>query len=97
MSDCTHERFNATVQVHRLLDGEGGAVVAYSAEVQVQCAQCLAPFEFVGVGMGSSPIEPLTDVGRTTLRAPIVPPGAEVNPNTFGYRIQQRGPVGPIS
>lgn len=96
MSDatCVHERFLADVNVHRIKQAEAGPVTNFTADVKIQCAACGLPFEFLGVGMGSSPVEPLTSPDRLELRAPIVPQGAQVNPNLIGFRVHTRGTLG---
>jgi hypothetical protein len=71
--NCKHEKFTAQVDVFRVCDEEGGPVTRYTTDITVHCAECLCPFEFIGPGCGASPSEPMVDVERVTLRAPIKP------------------------
>lgn len=89
--DCKHENFHATVEVTRLTKDEGGGPYAFSADVKIQCAGCLLPFKFLGLGVGMSSLEPLTDVTGQELHAPIVPVGREDMVGTLGYRITVPG------
>jgi len=82
MHTCEHGEFEATVDVHRITD-KG----AFTADVRISCRACGAPFEFVGVALGSSPSEPRTSVNRQELRAPIVPPGGRVPEGMAGFSI----------
>jgi hypothetical protein len=70
---CRHENFNASVMVGRLTRDEGGPVIGYAADVQIQCAQCGLPFRFVGVSAGVHHSEPRVSVDGMELRAPIEP------------------------
>lgn len=65
--------FDARVTVARLTATEGGPVVSYSAEVIVRCHDCHLDFEFVGLPMGASPVEPTTSADGLHARLPIVP------------------------
>ena len=44
---CKHEQFSAQVDVNRLEDSG-----RFSAEVRIKCAQCGAPFRFLGLPAG---------------------------------------------
>jgi len=66
--DCTHENFEATVSVIRL--GDTGR---FTTEISIRCENCGEPFRFLGVAVGSSPIEPKVSVDGLELRAPIEP------------------------
>lgn len=90
MSDCKHETFDAHCTVKRLSDVEDGPITSYGVDVRITCAECQTPFKFLGVGVGLSPIEPLTDVDGTELRAPIVPLGEEELVGRVGYRMSMR-------
>lgn len=74
---CPHESFAATVDVGRLLEQEGGPVVAYRAEVRIRCEGCGEPFRFTGVQAGLSDCRPMCSVDETELRAPIRPASAD--------------------
>lgn len=97
MADCAHENFEASVSVGRLTATEGGPVDGFKAEVRIVCAQCRVPFRWLGLGMGDSPLEPLTSVDGLELRAPITPEGTTMIANMPGFRINPRGPGRPPS
>ena len=67
---CEHEQFSAEVAVQRLGDGNG-VIRNFIAEIQVKCAQCGEPFHFVGAPAGFSFKHPTSNVGATTLHAPV--------------------------
>lgn len=57
-------------------------VLAFVADIQVICADCGLPFEWMGLEMGVFNSRPSTSFDRTELRAPIRPstdPAAQVN------------------
>lgn len=95
MSECLHENFEAAVEVIRLQPKEGEPVDGFTANVRVTCAKCRVPFRWLGLGVGDSPIEPLTDVEGLELRAPITPQGETLIANRPAFRINARGPGGP--
>lgn len=64
--------FAVKADVFRIENGKG-VVTAYSAEIGVRCAECGVRFRWLGLGMGLSPDEPMTDVPGFELRAPITP------------------------
>jgi hypothetical protein len=70
---CSHETFQANVQVGRLTDGEDGPVTAWVAEVRVRCAACGLEFGFLGPPAGVRNNEPTTSLDGLELRCPIVP------------------------
>lgn len=65
--------FVANVKVNRITDEGMVNVMAYSADVTVQCAECGMSFEFVGVDAGVSPFHPTCSIDSTQLRVPIKP------------------------
>lgn len=75
MKKCEHMNFSARVEVQRLTDGEGGAVLNFLADITVRCAECDIPFHFVGMAAntGLSFKHPTANVGATELHAPIAP------------------------
>ena len=91
MPKCQHEEFEANVKVGRLQQEEGGPVTHYTAEVVIICMQCRVAFEFVGLPMGHSSYEPMTNVDQTELRAPIMPPGETVPLGLTGLEIHRDG------
>lgn len=93
MTDCKHEQFFVHADVHRLQAVEGGDVTAFSVDITITCEQCQTPFKFLGLGVGMSSLQPMTDVPGTTLRAPLVPVGREDMVSTMpGYEVRMRGP-----
>jgi hypothetical protein len=49
MNKCTHENFNAHVEVSRIADSKP---MAFMADVKIECRDCKLPFEFIGVKAG---------------------------------------------
>lgn len=82
MSDttCDHPTFAAVVSVGRLTDDQTGCVVAYEADVRVQCDACGEPFTFQGLPAGSSSGHPTVSVDGQELRAPMLPASAKRSP-----------------
>lgn len=74
---CPHEQFTSRVGVARLTQGEGQAVAAYVAEVQIACSDCDEPFRFIGVQAGLQHDRPMCSVDETELRAPIRPASSD--------------------
>jgi hypothetical protein len=70
---CEHESFEADVAVNRHTEVDDGPVIAYSVDLTVRCAVCLAPFCFRGPAVGVSQMEPMVSLDGTELRAPIHP------------------------
>ena len=77
---CDHPTFAAVVSVGRLTDDQTGRVVAYEAEVKVQCDACGESFTFQGLPAGSSSDHPTVSVDGQELRAPIAPASAKRSP-----------------
>jgi hypothetical protein len=74
---CPHENFTATVEINRLTNDPGTAVIGYNADIKVRCADCDEPFRWVGVQAGLSPARPMCSVGETELRAPLRPASSD--------------------
>lgn len=76
MNQCQHHNFQANVAVGRLAADESGEkIVGFSADITVKCSDCGKPFEFVGLPMGYSPIQPMCSVDGTEARMPLKPQG----------------------
>ena len=52
MSKCEHLEFAATVNVHRLTDGDDGPVTGFLAEVRISCQACGRKMQFRGLPAG---------------------------------------------
>lgn len=79
MSDCKHERFQCSCAVTRLQDTkEPEKITGYTTDIKVHCMDCGIPFEWIGVSMGVSPLEPMVSADGTELRAPIRPSNAPI-------------------
>jgi len=72
-NSCPHEEFAAQVNVNRLLDGEGGSVTGFMAEITVTCQQCRTRFQFLGPEVGLNPRHPTVSPHRDELRVPLAP------------------------
>jgi hypothetical protein len=76
---CKHEEFNANVAVHRIQksDLEPDEIVAYQADIKVECRQCGQPFEFFGLPMGMSFYQPTISIDGQVMRVPLIIPGTK--------------------
>jgi hypothetical protein len=74
---CAHENFDAYVEVGRITDSDGTAVIAYAANIRVECAGCREPFRWTGLKAGLSPAGPMCSVDETEMRAPLRPASAD--------------------
>lgn len=74
---CEHREFDALVAVNRLTESVGGPVVGYSADIQVNCADCGELFRWTGLEPGFSPTGPRCSVDETVMAAPLRPAGAD--------------------
>ena len=60
MNDCTHEYFNANVEVSRLYNDDDGPIASLAIDVRAECTDCGKPVRFEGpigvaVGRGAPP------------------------------------------
>jgi hypothetical protein len=78
---CPHEEFDASVDVGRISDVEGGPIVQYSATMRVWCKACQEPMVWIGVDPGLSPRGPRMSIDAQSLVAPCRP---ETSPADFG-------------
>lgn len=69
---CEHLNFKVEAKVGRLTD-ESGKVTNYTCDLEVHCADCYHPFEFIGLPGGVNPSFPTVNFDNTELRAPIKP------------------------
>lgn len=72
MSKCDHNNFTANVDVIQITDDEGN-ITSYQAEIEVTCADCYAPMQFLGLPAGANLENPTVSVDGTQLRQPIKP------------------------
>jgi hypothetical protein len=70
---CTHDSFDASVDVGRLTEKDGGPVTSYVCEVRVRCAVCGEAFGFIGPPAGVRGDGPTTSQDGLELRIPIAP------------------------
>jgi hypothetical protein len=86
---CPHLNFNAVINCNRLTKGEDDPiVVAYNAEIRINCYDCGLPFEFIGVDAGMMPDKPMASVDAQELRAPIRPKGCKLLPAVPGFTVR---------
>ena len=78
MTECLHNNFTCKAAVKRLTDSEGGPVTGYTADIEINCADCGIPFRFTGLPAGSHYYKPRVSVDGTELRAPIEPANHEI-------------------
>ncbi|HWB34598.1 MAG TPA: hypothetical protein VHA75_01090 [Rugosimonospora sp.] len=77
---CPHLNFVANVDVARIVaEGapEHSVPIAYSASIEVNCAECGEPFRWTGVQAGLSQGRPMCSPNETELRAPLRPASAD--------------------
>jgi hypothetical protein len=92
---CPHLDFTAQVDVGRLTAADDDpTVVAYTADIQVECAACHEPFRWTGLTAGYSPRGPMCSVDERTLVAPLRPASADPDFGLGlpGYSIRYRAP-----
>jgi hypothetical protein len=88
-SVCLHPNFQACVTVNRLTASETDeTVVAFNADVRIQCAECSKPFEFIGVPIGLLHTEPTCSVDGTQARMPIKPVGEPMRADLAGFALR---------
>ena len=75
MGACPHEQFNAIVAVARFEDSKG-----FMADIRIQCAQCGAQFEFLGLEPGVDNQGARVSIDGKEARIAITPPGLRPNP-----------------
>ena len=76
--NCAHEEFIANVKVNRLTNEGKMAVIAFSADIAINCKVCGHAFEFIGVEPGVSPFHPTISIDSKELRAPIKPATGQI-------------------
>lgn len=75
---CPHESFDVQAMINRVQgSGEAPEIVAFYAEIAVQCHDCGEPFRWTGVEAGLRPDRPMCSVDERELRAPIRPASAD--------------------
>lgn len=75
---CPHEDFEARVEVSRLtVSDDDPAVIGYSADVTVNCAQCGERFRWIGAPAGLRPDKPMCSADEYTLSAPLRPASSD--------------------
>jgi hypothetical protein len=75
---CAHEVFDAQVGIHRLTrSDEDPTVIAFMAEVAVECEQCGERFRWIGAPAGHLPNQPTRTVDGFTLNVPLRPASAD--------------------
>jgi hypothetical protein len=88
--NCVHMNFRANVNVGRLSASEtDDTIVGFTADVNIECAECGLPFEFVGLPMGSSPQQPMCSVDGLEARMPIKPQGAAMRTDLAGFSLRR--------
>jgi hypothetical protein len=86
---CEHMNFRADVKVGRLKESDtSDVIVMFVAEVQVKCAECGQPFEFIGIPMGFAHFEPRCSIDGLTANMPIKPVGAVMAMDLPSYGVR---------
>jgi hypothetical protein len=82
--------FSANVEVGRLTASEDDStIVGFTADIKIHCVECGKPFEFVGLPMGSSPMQPMCSVDGQEARMPIMPQGEQMRMDLAGFTIRK--------
>lgn len=84
---CDHMNFKATVSVGRINRQENGPIVAYQADIKIECAECQQPFEFFNLPNGMSFYQPTVSIDGRTACMPLVIPGTRPPDGMPGYRV----------
>lgn len=75
MPSCSHDRFEAEVEVTQLVEHEGGTEpTGWAATVKVKCADCDAPFGFKGLESGVSLDAPMRSLDALLVHLPLMSP-----------------------
>ena len=75
---CLHLNFKANVIVNRLTaDQDPDKIIAYMAELSINCEDCDEKFRFNGVQAGLSSSRPTCTIDETKLNIPIRPASAD--------------------
>lgn len=94
---CPHLDFDAYVMVNRRTKSDTDpTVIAFSADIKVNCKDCGEPFRWTGLQAGLSPRRPMCSLDETELRAPLRPASADPDFGTGlpGYAVSFRpGPA----
>lgn len=91
MANCKHSNFHANVSVGRII-AEGASddsqPIAFSADVTVKCLDCGKPFEWIGLPMGYSPMQPMCSVDGLEARMPLKPQGEATRTDLAGFAVK---------
>lgn len=90
---CTHPDFSVAADIGRITRSDDDpTVVAYIAEITVECSACAEPFRWTGVMAGMNYRHPMCSVDERTLHAPIRPASADPDfgMGLAGYAINYR-------
>lgn len=87
---CKHMNFRADVAVNRLTASEDDSdtIVGYSADIKIRCTECDTPFEFIGLGVGMMPTEPMCSFNFQEARMPIKPKGENMPMDLAGFKLR---------
>lgn len=85
---CEHLNFNMIGKVGRLTRSDSDpTVIAYCADIRVECRDCKQPFEFFGLPLGFSHYQPTVSIDNQELRVPLVIPGTQPEPGLAGFSV----------
>lgn len=78
---CPHLNFSAVVSVGRLTDDQGGtAVIGYTTDIRVNCADCGKPFQWLGLEPGVDTQGARVSMDGLEARIAISPQGERPSP-----------------
>lgn len=74
---CDHQDFAANVDVARINHDPDPTIVAFAAEVKIECARCGERFRFIGMRAGLLATEPACSIDEFEARLPIRPASSD--------------------
>lgn len=86
---CPHMNHSVFASVGRIQksDLEPETIVAYTADIKIQCRDCGQPYEFLGLPNGMSFYQPTVSIDGLELRAPLAIPGTRPPEGMAGFSV----------
>lgn len=88
-ASCPHMNHNIYASIARIQksDAEPETIIAYTADIRIECHECRQPFEFIGLPNGMSYYRPTVSINGLELRAPIAIPGTRPPEGMAGFTV----------
>ncbi len=86
---CPHLNHNIFASIARIQKSElePETIIAYSADIKIECRDCGQPFEFIGLPNGMSFYRPTVSINGLELRVPLAIPGTRPPENMAGFSV----------